>query len=219
MSELIPIEACLLDGEVVAVAPRLLNLVLVHGDRAGRIVEVEAYGGSEDPASHAFRGRRTRHATMFGRAGLCYVYFTYGMHHCANVVCGPVGRAAAVLVRAVEPVAGVDAWRDGRPARVSDERLGAGPARLCRSLAITAALDGADLLDPASPLRLMGDGRAAPSRPLRGERIGLSVRAGSARAWRWRFAVPGSPAISVPIRPGPSTPPILDRKVRPRYAR
>ncbi len=200
-------------------APALLGKVLVRwlpGGRllAGRIVEVEAYAGAADPASHAFRGRTARSATMFGRAGLLYVYFTYGMHHCANVVCGEPGIAEAVLLRALEPLAGLEEMRARRPAARTDLALCSGPARLCEALGIDRSLDGADLVpaEAAAPsgggIVLLDDGTTAPARPLRGERIGLGASVGTAATWPWRFGVPESRALSRPFRAWPAaTPP------------
>ena len=150
------------------IAPWLLNKLLAHGERVGRIVEVEAYHGANDAASHAFRGMTARTAVMFGPAGFLYVYFTYGMHWCANVVCGPDGEAAAVLIRALEPVAGLEAMRLARPSARSDRELCNGPAKLCQSLDITGADNGTDLLDRGSRPRPRAGARAA--------------RAGTARA-------------------------------------
>ena len=183
-------------GDPVEVAPTLLNKVLVHGERAGRIVEVEAYHGANDAASHAYRGLTRRTAVMFGPAGFLYVYFTYGMHWCANVVCGPEGEAAAVLIRALEPLAGVEAMRRDRPAARRDVDLCNGPAKLCEALGITGADNGTDLLARGSPsssaVRLLADGTPPPKRPGRGTRIGITA----ATEKRWRFWVPGSPAVS-----------------------
>jgi DNA-3-methyladenine glycosylase len=177
----------------VAVAPWLLNKVLVSGERAGRIVEVEAYHGANDAASHAYRGRTPRTAVMFGPPGFLYVYFTYGMHWCANVVCGPEGEAAAVLVRALEPTRGLEAMRLARPAARLDRDLCNGPAKLCQALGITGADTGADLLAPGpAPLRLLDDGTPPPRRPGRGTRIGIK----EATEKRWRFWVAGSPFVS-----------------------
>jgi DNA-3-methyladenine glycosylase len=194
----------------------LLNKVLARGQRAGRIVEVEAYHGANDAASHAYRGLTARTAVMFGPAGFLYVYFTYGMHWCANVVCGSDGEAAAVLVRALEPVRGIDQMRRARPAAHLERDLCNGPAKLCQALGISASDNGTDLLARAAPIhrrngaavRLLDDGTPPPKRPGRGTRIGIR----QATEKRWRFWVPGNPYVSaargVPPLPGaPSEPP------------
>jgi DNA-3-methyladenine glycosylase len=192
----------LLGGDPLDVAVALLGMVLVHGHRAGRIVEVEAYRGENDPASHAFRGRTLRNATMFGPAGLLYVYFTYGMHFCANVVCESEGRAGAVLLRALEPVAGLDAMRtaragrrrDGRPP--SDRDLCRGPANLTSALDIDRSHDGCDLLSPPAPQSecpSLRTGTLVPAVAVaRGPRIGIT----RATEEPWRFWVAGNPFVS-----------------------
>ena len=183
-----------LSGPVLEVAPRLLGAVLRHGDVAVRLTEVEAYDGPADPGSHAYRGRTPRNAVMFGPPGFLYVYFTYGMHHCCNVVTGPEGTPSAVLLRAGEVVAGVEVARSRRP-RSTDRDLARGPARLCQALGIDLADNGADLtsgpVDPgaggAGHHGVHGAARRAPrrSRPAlevlgRGRPDGVAVPAGQA---------------------------------------
>jgi DNA-3-methyladenine glycosylase len=179
-------------GDARDVAPLLLNKVLVRGRARARIVEVEAYAGEVDPASHAYRGPTARNATMFGRPGLLYVYFTYGMHHCANVTCAPEGHASAVLLRAVEPLAGWSTMRQRRGDHVADRDLTNGPAKLCEALAIDRGLDGADLVTADRGVRLTDDGTAPPATPGRTARIGIST--GTEHEWRW--FVPGSRFLS-----------------------
>ena len=182
-----------LEDDPVVVASRLLNKVLVNGDRSGRIVEVEAYHGANDAASHAYRGLTPRTAVMFGPPGFLYVYFTYGMHWCANVVCGPDGEAAAVLIRALAPLTGLEAMREARPAARTDRELCNGPAKLCQALGISGADNGSDLLTAApGTVGLRDDGSPPPRRPGRGTRIGIK----EATEKRWRFWVPGDPHVS-----------------------
>jgi DNA-3-methyladenine glycosylase len=180
----------LLEGPVLEVAPLLLGATLRHGDVACRLTEVEAYDGPDDPGSHAYRGRTPRNAVMFGPAGHLYVYFTYGMHFCCNVVCGPEGRASAVLLRAGEIVDGADRARERRPAARLDRDLARGPARLCQALGIDRDANGHDLALP--PLTL--EPGECPSRSVRtGPRVGL--RAAADRPWR--FWLPDEPTVSV----------------------
>ncbi|MDQ1747058.1 MAG: DNA-3-methyladenine glycosylase [Frankiaceae bacterium] len=179
------------DRPVLDVLPDLLGAVVVHGEVAVRLTEVEAYDGADDPASHAFRGPTPRNAVMFGPPGHAYVYFTYGMHFCVNLVCGEAGRAAAVLLRAGEVVEGAELARLRR-AGARDRDLARGPARLTKALGIDRALDGADVCDPRSPLRVLrGDGVPA-TRVATGPRVGVSAAAD--RPWRWW--VDGDPTVS-----------------------
>jgi DNA-3-methyladenine glycosylase len=186
-----------LSGEVLTVAPRLLNKLLAVEGRVGRIVEVEAYCGADDPASHAFRGQTPRNRVMFGPAGHLYVYFTYGMHFCCNVVLGPQGTASAALIRAVVPIEGLDEMRRARAAASRDLDLCNGPAKLCQALGIDRADDGTDLCSPTSRVRLCDDGVAPPRRPTRSGRIGIRV----ATERPWRFCVPGEAGVSRPWPP------------------
>jgi DNA-3-methyladenine glycosylase len=234
-------------GSAVEVAPAVLGCVLEHETPEGLVAvaltEVEAYQGAVDPASHAYRGRTARNAVMFGPPGHAYVYFTYGMHFCVNLVCSPEGTASAVLLRAGRVIQGAElaaarrtrgravkgevgggpaGSRDGSgvAVRIADRDLARGPARLCQALGIDRALDGADVCDPRSPLRVRWpeqpgnragpatgqpgrtvdvdpDGAAWPNgaRPgvSQGPRVGISAAA----ELPWRFWLTGDPTVSV----------------------
>ncbi len=193
-----PIKREFFSDDPVDIAPRVLNLLLVSGGVAGRIVEAEAYAGDRDAASHAFRGETRRNATMFGPPGHLYVYFTYGMHFCSNIVCRETGVAGAVLLRALAPVAGIDVMRSRRLGARRDRELCAGPARLCQAMGIDGAFDGADLVTGANGIRIVSDGTPPPEKPLVTTRIGLSDRCGEACTYLWRFAAPGDENVSRP---------------------
>ena len=174
-------------------APLLLNKLLARGDRVGRIVEVEAYAGAADPASHAFRGRTARNATMFGPPGHLYVYFSYGTHFCANVVCGEDGEASAVLLRGLTPVTGLEEMRAARgPAARLDRDLCSGPGKLCQALGLDRSFDGADLVTGDRGVAVLDDGTPPPLRPGVSGRVGLSVAADVP----WRFYVPAAVGVS-----------------------
>jgi DNA-3-methyladenine glycosylase len=202
-----PLDRAELAGAAADVARNLLGTVVVRDDgaglRVGRIVETEAYGGPEDRASHARAGRTSRTSIMFGPAGRAYVYLVYGLHHCLNVVCGADGEAAAVLVRAVQPIAGIERMRRARSAAGSDARLAAGPARLCEALGIDRSLDGLDLLTD-DRLRLAGPG-TGPARLEPGEQVVVGPRVGISYAgpeWAtrpWRFGIASHAALSRPF--------------------
>jgi DNA-3-methyladenine glycosylase len=183
------------------VAPRLLNKIIATADgRAGRIVEVEAYEGATDEAAHTFRGRTARNAMMFGEPGHLYVYFSYGMHWCTNIVCAPEGVGSAVLLRALEPLAGIEAMRLARGARVIDRDLCRGPGRLTQALGLTGAQTGLDALAAASSVQFLDDGTAPPKANRGVARIGIT----KAVALPWRWIVPGSPFVSRGAGPVPS---------------
>jgi len=217
----------------VEVAPDLLGCVLEHETADGlvavELTEVEAYAGRSDPASHAYRGKTARNAVMFGPPGHAYVYFTYGMHFCVNVVClGEEGSASAVLLRAGRVIAGEELARVRRTRgtiAIAPRDLARGPARLCRALGIDRSQNGADMVSAGSPLRMLsGAGNparsallasgdetlihpATPRRIVTGPRVGVS----SAAEIPWRFWYDGDPTVSVyrahvPRQPKPVTP-------------
>jgi DNA-3-methyladenine glycosylase len=197
------------DRPVLEVAPALLGCVLEHSTADGLVAvalsEVEAYAGAADPASHAYRGMSARNAVMFGPPGHAYVYFTYGMHWCVNVVCGPSGLAEAVLLRAGRVIAGEELARRRRgfePTR-SPRDLARGPARLCQALGIDHAQNGADLCDPAGELRLRaavaGEVAECPEGDRQQPRIEAGPRVGISKAadLPWRFWLAQDPTVSV----------------------
>ena len=186
----------------VEVAPDLLGCVLEHETAAGlvavRLTEVEAYAGRSDPASHAYRGKTARNAVMFGPPGHAYVYFTYGMHFCVNVVClGETGSASAVLLRAGAIIEGEELARARRGReQLASRDLARGPARLCQALGIDRRLDGADVCAADSPLRVRaraGTTARSGQRIATGPRVGVSAAADIP----WRFWVEGDPTVSV----------------------
>jgi DNA-3-methyladenine glycosylase len=186
--------------DALSVAGDLIGCLFVHDARptrtAVRLVEVEAYRGNRDPGSHGWRGPTARNATMFGPPGRLYVYFTYGMHWCSNVVCGSVGVSEAVLLRAGEPLEGVETMRRRR-AGVRDVRLlTSGPARLTQALGIGRRHDGASLLRGGSLWCAEDDvtGHYRHGDVARTPRIGLS--AGRGDELDWRFVVRASPFAS-----------------------
>jgi DNA-3-methyladenine glycosylase len=188
----------------VPVAPDLLGCVLEHQTEAGlvavELTEVEAYAGASDPASHAYRGKTARNAVMFGPPGHAYVYFTYGMYFCVNLVCLGDGSASAVLLRAGRIIEGSEVARARRTRNgktIPDRDLARGPARLCQALDIDRRLDGADVCVPGSPLRMRWPdasttARSGDKKVLSGPRVGIS----QAAEVPWRFWVEGEPTVS-----------------------
>lgn len=188
------------DRPVLEVAPDLLGCVVRHAGVAVRLTEVEAYAGESDPGSHAFRGRTKRTEVMFGPPGGVYVYFTYGMHFCANLVCGPAGMASAVLLRAGEVVDGVETARSRRESARVDRDLARGPARLARALDLGRAENGVLTWEPAAEIQVCGPGVFADSGPQRsigtGPRVGVSGPGGDGEVYPWRFWLEGDPHVS-----------------------
>ena len=176
---------------VLEVAPDLIGSTLLFRGVGGRIVEVEAYHHTE-PAAHSFRGPTARNAVMFGPPGYAYVYRSYGIHWCLNFVCEPKGSASAVLIRALEPLAGLGAMRRRRG--LDDERLlCAGPGRVCEALGITAAHNGFGLDKP--PFGIFA--RTEAVKVVAGPRIGIT----KAIDMPWRYGLKGSHFLSKPFRP------------------
>lgn len=171
------------------VAPDLLNKVLIVGDRSVRITETEAYL-HDDPASHSFRGFTARNAVMFGPAGYLYVYFTYGMHWCANVVTGGSGVGEAVLLRGGLPLSGLDAMRTVRTSARRDRDLTNGPAKLAQALGLNGASNGTDLTARAAHIRIIDDGCGPAASVVTTPRIGIT----KAVDQPWRFLVGSDPA-------------------------
>jgi len=186
------------------VARALLGKVLAHdapeGRTAGRIVEVEAYRGPRDRAAHSFGGRRTaRNETMYGAPGHAYVYFIYGMHHCVNVVTQPAEVPEAVLIRALEPLDGMELMRIRRGLPEGPVwRLCRGPGALCQALGLTRAYDGTDLV--AGTVRILDAPPVPAADVARTPRIGVAYAGADARR-PWRFLVRGSRAVSGPRAP------------------
>ena len=182
--------------DAVSVARDLIGCIFVHNDIEGRtavrIVEDEAYRGVLDPGSHGYRGLTQRTEVMYGPPGRLYVYFTYGMHWCANVVCAPEGRCEAVLLRAGEPIEGVELMRARRPVATRDTELAAGPARLTQAMGIGKQHNGSSLLRGGK--FFIGADEASDA--YRAGEIAQTVRvglgAGKGQEIPWRFVVPGN---------------------------
>ncbi len=217
--------AALFERPTLEVAPALLGLHLVRTgpagqpNRTGRIVEVEAYLGPADQASHARFGETSRSRPMYGRAGTAYVYLVYGMYRCLNVVTGPLGTPHAILVRAVEPLTGIEQIRHARLAaerrvhrswsarddarasarigEIAADRLARGPGLVGAAFDVELAMTGSDLLDPAAALHLEGASADEPAGTIEASpRVGIAF---AGRPWTeqpWRFALVGNPSVS-----------------------
>jgi DNA-3-methyladenine glycosylase len=184
------------DRDALTVAPELLNKVLVHGPVSARLVEVEAYTGADDPGSHAYRGETARNATMFRRPGSLYVYLSYGIHWCANAVCGPGTSPHAVLLRAAVPLTGLEEMRVRRARARRDVDLARGPGSLGQAFGFDRSFDGVDLT--RGRVRIVDDGTPPPDAPGVSVRVGLGT--GKGDAFPYRFYVPGDPHVSNLLR-------------------
>ncbi|MFJ2958979.1 DNA-3-methyladenine glycosylase [Streptomyces sp. NPDC087270] len=197
-----PLKRSFFDRPVLEIAPDLLGRTLVRATDDGpielRLTEVEAYDGPNDPGSHAYRGRTDRNAVMFGPPGHTYVYFTYGMWHCLNLVCGPAGTASGVLLRAGRITAGADLARPRRPTSRKDADLAQGPARLATALGVDRTLNGADACSAdGGPFRVLTGTPPAAGAIRSGPRTGVG---GDGAAHPWRYWIDADPTVS-PYRP------------------
>ncbi|MFI6683279.1 DNA-3-methyladenine glycosylase [Streptomyces sp. NPDC050485] len=197
-TERTPLPRDFFDRPVLEVAPDLLGRTLVRRTPAGplelRLTEVEAYDGPNDPGSHAFRGRTARNDVMFGPPGHAYVYFTYGMWHCLNLVCGPEGRASGVLLRAGEFQVGAELARKRRLSARHDKELAKGPARLATALDVGRHLNGTDVCGgPESPLAMLAGTPPTPDQVRSGPRTGVG---GDGAPHLWRFWISDDPTVS-----------------------
>ncbi|MFH9422422.1 DNA-3-methyladenine glycosylase [Streptomyces sp. NPDC017529] len=194
-----PLTRDFFDRPVLDVAPELLGRTLVRRTPQGpmelRITEVEAYNGSSDPGSHAYRGRTARNASMFGPPGHAYVYFIYGMWFSLNLVCNSEGTASGVLLRAGEVLTGTQQAAERRPKARNNRELAKGPARLATALDIDRSLDGTDICstDPDQPLTVLHGHPADAAEVLNGPRTGIS---GEGAVHPWRFWIDGDPTVS-----------------------
>lgn len=211
----------LLTGDVVDVAPLLLGCVIGHRTAEGfvgiRLTEVEAYKGELDPGSHSYRGKTARNSSMFGPAGTLYVYFTYGMHHCVNLVCGTSDESRGTLLRAGEVVDGVElatSRRSGRRRSPAPFRsLARGPACVAQALGLTLANNGESIFDDAWTLEL-------PAEPVdtalirSGPRVGLRGPGGDGEKYPWRFWLDGDRTVSA-YKPAATLKPRTDSRSMP----
>ena len=193
---MLPLPRAFFDRPATEVGPDLLGCVLSHqtpeGIVAVELTEVEAYMGAADSASHAYRGQTARNAVMFGPPGYAYVYFTYGMHFCVNLVCQLEGSASAVLLRAGRIVAGEELARERRPSSRRAQDLASGPARLCLALSIDRAQNGLDVCTEGSPLLVTSTTVSYENKICQGPRVGIS----SAADLPWRYWIDGDPTVS-----------------------
>lgn len=197
-SDRTPLTRDFFDRSVLEVAPDLLGRTLVRRSDEGtievRLTEVEAYAGEVDPGSHAFHGRTARNSVMFGPPGHTYVYFTYGMWHCLNLVCGPEGRASGVLLRAGEIDVGAGLARVRRVSARNDKELAKGPARLATALDVDRTLNGSDLFAGLTPALSVLHGTPPPRDQVRsGPRTGVG---GDGAHQPWRFWIENDPTVS-----------------------